>query len=129
MVILVRVAECNDAKTTSIVIHGRQQQFFLLLRVFNNAEFFQRKTGVHVAWFADLILLAKEVSGGKWPDVEESLRFATASLTLPAPTDDALAGRAKALEKDVTILVWKIKFASLLRCVRAEVHVPPVVNV
>ena len=50
-------------------------------------------------------------------------------IALPAPTNDALAGRAEALEKDVAVLVWKIEFARLLRRVRAEVHVPPVINV
>jgi hypothetical protein len=40
-----------------------------------------------------------------------------------------LADRAEALEKDVTVLVWKIEFPRLLWRVRAEVHMAPVVKV
>src|SRR5271165_2442132 len=118
MMILVRVAERDDAKTAPVAIHGRQQQFSLFLRASDDPEFFQRKTGIHFSWFADLILFTKKVSGGKWSGMEESLRFAAAGLALPAPANDALAGRAEALEKNVAVLVWKIEFARLLQGVR-----------
>ena len=86
-------------------------------------------TGIHLARFADLVFPVQKIIGDKRPGIKEPLRVAAAGLTLAAPTEDALAGRAEALEEDVAVLVWKIEIPRLLRSVRTEVHVPAVIEV
>ena len=59
----------------------------------------------------------------------KSFWIAAARFALAAPANDTLAGCTEALEKDVAVLVGKIEFTGLFRCVRAEIHVSPVVQV
>src|SRR5438552_2056637 len=99
MVILVWVAERHNAEAAPVGVQSGQEQLLLFLRIFDDTELFQGEAAIHISWFANLILLVEEVGGGERAAVEEPFRVSAAGFALPAPTNNALAGRPEALEK------------------------------
>src|SRR5437773_2330871 len=101
----------------------------MVLGGLEDAELTSTQAGIDGLRLANLVLLIEEVGGVERAFVVEAFRLTARGLALAAPADHALTARAKALEKDVTVLVGEVIVARLLRREGAEVHVAPVVEV